>query len=123
MTVQSKDRWWLDDARVIAQQHPYSFWLPSKSVLERLMPGNHAKLVFCFESDNAEAPRAERVWVMIEELDGGTFKGSLDNEPKYMTQIRPGDRVTFETRHIIDTDIPDPFGAPYATEFSVRRHP
>jgi hypothetical protein len=108
MTFQSKEKWWLDDARVIAHQNPYSFWLPSKSILERLMPGNHAKLIFRFDSDDPEAPKAERMWVAINEVKNGVFRGSLDNEPRYMTQIQLGDCVTFETRHVIDTDIPDP---------------
>lgn len=100
--------WWLDDAERIARENPYSFWRPSKSVIGRLRPGSQAKLIFCFDSDDPEAPRAERMWVTIEENEQGIFKGALDNEPKYMTQIALGDPVQFHARHIIDTDIEDP---------------
>lgn len=103
-----KGKRWLDDADLIARENPYSFWLPSKAVLEQLRAGNHAKLIFCFDSDDPQAPRAERMWVTIKEVHSGIYNGSLDNEPEYISQLRLGDPVKFEARYVIDTDIEDP---------------
>ena len=108
MSDRTDKGWWLDDAEQIAQENPYSFWLPSKSVIGQLRPGSQVKLMFCFDSADPEAPRAERMWVTIRDVEQGIFEGSLDNEPKYMTQIALGDPVRFRARHIIDTDIEDP---------------
>lgn len=100
--------WWLDDARAIANENPYSFWLPSPEVVQRLAPGNQVKLIFAFESDDPEAPRAERMWVTVDAVSENEFRGTLDNQPEYMTGIGIGEAVTFSARHIINTDIDDP---------------
>ena len=73
-----------------------------------MAPGNQVKLIFCFDSDEPDMPRAERMWVTVDEVASGSFKGTLDNEPKHMTQISIGDAVQFKACHIINTDIDDP---------------
>lgn len=108
MTDRTNKGWWLDDAYAIAEQAPYSFWIPSRSVVGQLKPGNQVKLIFCFDSEDPQTPRAERMWVDVDDISDGAFTGSLDNEPLYMTQLSLGDTVPFEARHIIDTDIEDP---------------
>ncbi len=100
--------WWLDDARAIAEEHPYSFWIPARQVVQKLAPGDQVKLIFSFESADPDAPGAERMWVTIDEVSGNEFRGTLDNEPAYMTQIKIGAAIKFSAHHIINTDLKDP---------------
>ncbi|MEM7612133.1 MAG: DUF2185 domain-containing protein [Pseudomonadota bacterium] len=117
MSDQSKQRWWLEDASAIAEQAPYTFWLPSDAIIAKLAPGNQVKLIFVFDSDDPEAPRAERMWVDVRERNGTLFRGLLDNEPKYMTGISHGDSLEFAPNHIVDTDIFDPTSADFERYF------
>ncbi len=108
MSRRPAGNWWLDNAEKIADANPYSFWLPSLEVLQQLAPGNQVKLIFAFESDDPDALTAERMWVTVDEVSGSEFRGTLDNEPQYMTQIDIGEAIEFSACHIIDTDIKDP---------------
>ena len=107
MSDHSYQRWWLEDARAIAAKNPYTFWLPSDEIIAKLVPGNQVKLIFAFDADGPETPRAERMWVDISSRHGSSFRGVLDNTPKYMTGISHGDSLAFTEEHIIDTDIAD----------------
>ncbi len=52
--------WYLANADEIASQHKYTFYKPSPEVIGRVAPGEVVKLIFQFESDDPEAPGAER---------------------------------------------------------------
>jgi hypothetical protein len=60
--IVQKRSWRLGGAQKIADEFPYTFYKPSKEVVSQLKEGNQAKLIFEFESDVPEAPRAERMW-------------------------------------------------------------
>lgn len=111
--------WKLDDAQKIADEFPYTFYKPSKEVIAQLKPGNQAKLIFEFESDDPDAPRAERMWVEIAEVSDTGFSGYLDNYPEYIKDLKYEDPVVFQACHIIDTDLQDP--VPSITEKYVKR--
>lgn len=98
--------WRLEDADAVARAHPYTFYKPSAARVAQLQPGNHAKVIFTFDTDDPRAPRAERMWLIVESVDDGRFVGKLDNDPIYIADLEPGDRVEFEARHVIDTDLP-----------------
>ena len=100
--------WRLEDAQKIADEFPYTFYKPSQELVSQLKKGNQAKLIFVFESTDPEAPRAERMWVDIEEVSGDVFKGSLDNDPAYIKDLKYKDPISFNSCHIIDTDLNDP---------------
>lgn len=100
--------WKLSDAQQIADEFPYTFHKPSVEVVSKLAPGNLAKLIFEFESDAPEAPKAERMWVEIATVNGGQYSGFLDNDPAYIKDLEYKDSIVFEARHIIDTDLVDP---------------
>lgn len=95
----------LDNVAVIAQENPYSFYLPSSQVISQLKPGDHAKLMFLKETSDQFT---ERMWVQITSIDGDTFTGKLDNDPHWLKLIKCGDEVTFEACHIMDTTLNDP---------------
>ena len=79
--------WKLEDAQKIADEFPYTFYKPSSEVVSQLKAGNQAKLIFEFESDDPEAPRAERMWVEITAVEDGKFSGYLDNDPAFIRDL------------------------------------
>lgn len=111
--------WKLENAQKIADEFPYTFYKPSHEVVSQLKTGNQAKLIFEFESDDPEAPRAERMWVEITEVKYGKFFGYLDNDPEYIKDLKHRDPIEFSECHIIDTDLDDP--VPSMTEKYIKR--
>jgi hypothetical protein len=99
--------WYLENADKIAQESKYTFYKPSQRVIKKLEPGNICKLIFEFESEIPEHPSAERMWVIIDSIDNDKFVGHLDNEPFYTEDLKVGDRIEFESKHIIDIDVDD----------------
>jgi len=111
--------WKLEDAQSIANEFPYTFYKPSKEVVSLLKKGNEVKLIFEFESNDPEAPGAERMWVEIREIKERKYIGVLDNEPAYIKDLKCGDIVEFEECHIVDTDLDDP--VPSITDKYIKR--
>ena len=100
--------WHLINADPIAAENKYTFYKPPPEIISRVAPGETVKLIFGFESDDPSAPRAERMWVVVDEVKGsGHFKGRLDNEPKYIQDLKHDDPVEFEACHIINTEHDD----------------
>ncbi|MFC4160496.1 immunity protein Imm33 domain-containing protein [Chitinimonas lacunae] len=100
--------WFLEDATAIAADYPYTFYKPSSQVISKVAVGEVVKLIFRFDSDDPEAPGAERMWVLVESVDGqGGFSGRLDNQPRYIKDLQPGDPIAFRDIHIINTDHDD----------------
>ncbi|NCU66893.1 DUF2185 domain-containing protein [Acidovorax sp. 210-6] len=100
--------WTLDNADALAAQYRYTFYQPSPAVIARLAPGDVVKLIFRFESSDPDAPGAERMWVIVDEvLPQGRFKGRLDNQPRHITDLQLGDPVAFEACHIVNTQLDD----------------
>ena len=111
--------WQLENAQKIADEFPYTFYKPSRQVIAQLEPGNQAKLIFSFDSDESSAPQAERMWVEITEVSEDGFFGYLDNDPAYIKDLKHRDPLQFEECHIIDTDLDDP--VPSITEEYIKR--
>lgn len=101
--------WHLVDADELAAAHKYTFYKPSRDLIAKVVPGENVKLIFAFESEDPEAPGAERMWVLVDAIEAdGRFRGRLDNDPTWIKDLRHLDPVDFEARHIIDTDHDDP---------------
>ena len=97
--------WYLGDAQKVVDEFPRKFSKPSKEVLEPLEKGSKAKLVFSFKSDDPEAPNVEHLWVeilLVQHSD--ILLGQLEDKPKYIKDLKCGEIIEFEERHIIDTD-------------------
>lgn len=100
--------WYLEDAREIAATAKYTFYKPPPEILAKVAVGEHVKLIFAFQSDDPEAPGAERMWVIVESIDGeGSYTGRLDNEPRHIEDLELGDLVSFRDFHIIQTSHED----------------
>ena len=101
--------WSLADADALAAENPYTFFKPSSETIRKVVAGEVVKLIFYFQSDTPNAPSAERMWVLVDEiLPNGRFSGRLANHPKYIADLKHGDRVDFDERHIIDTEHAEP---------------
>jgi len=111
--------WKLENAQAIADEYPYTFYKPSKEVVSKLQSGNQAKLIFEFDSQDPEAPRAERMWVEITNVTEHGFSGYLDNQPEYIQDLKYKDPIEFQSCHIIDTDLDDP--VPSITDKYIKR--
>lgn len=100
--------WRLVNADVIAAENKYTFYKPSREVIAKVVAGEVVKLIFQFDSDDHDAPAAERMWVLVDEVKGeGQFKGRLNNEPMYIKDIKLDDPVDFDASHIINTEHDD----------------
>jgi len=99
--------WNLANAEERASEAPYTFYIPPKSTINKLEKGNFVKLIFDCDVENDKGWAAERMWVLITDVNNGSFKGTLDNDPDYIYDIKCGDEVAFEFYHIIQTDIED----------------
>jgi hypothetical protein len=100
--------WRLRDADPVAAQNPYTFYKPSRELIAKVSPGEVVKLIFDFDSEDPEAPRAERMWVIVDKvLDDGAFVGRLDNEPRWIKDLAAGDLIAFSACHIINTEHDD----------------
>ena len=97
--------WSLEDVTAIGKGAPYTFYLPSSSVIKQLKEGNIVKLMFNCGVENEHGWTAERMWVIITEINNGCYKGTLDNDPKYIPDIKYQDLVEFQAKHIMQTDI------------------
>jgi len=100
--------WTLEDADPMAAQNPYTFYKPSRELIAKVVPGEVVKLIFRFESDDPQAPVAERMWVLVDEVCAdGSFRGRLNNEPRHITDLQLDDPVQFQACHIINTEHDD----------------
>jgi hypothetical protein len=97
--------WKLENADEVVAAHKYTFFKSPRETIALVRPGELVKLIFTFDSEDPEAPRAERMWVIVDKIDaGGRFIGRLDNEPDWIKDLKLGDEVAFDARHIINTE-------------------
>ncbi|WP_431262610.1 immunity protein Imm33 domain-containing protein [Roseateles chitinivorans] len=101
--------WQLDDPTDIAAEHKYTFYKPSPEVLSKVSVGEVVKLIFRGPGDDASEVHVERMWVLVDAVHpGARFEGRLDNDPFHIRGLQSGDPVSFEARHIINTEHHDP---------------
>jgi hypothetical protein len=100
--------WYLEDADPIAAEYKYTFYKPSRELIAQVQAGECVKLIFRFDSEDPQAPGAERMWVKVESVaEDGRFHGRLDNEPRYIQDLKADDPVDFAACHIIATQHDD----------------
>ena len=101
--------WSLRDSSKTARESKYTFFKSSEIDIAQVKPGENVKLIFDFVSEDPEAPEAERMWVIVDEISkDGTFIGRLDNTPRWIKDLLLGDTITFDSRHIINTEHDNP---------------
>jgi len=93
-------RYEIDDPRPIAKKAPYTFYLPSDGELQLLGIGDEVKAIF--KSIPIYALGGERMWMVIDKIDGDNLSRILSNEPQDMPQLKKGHRIDFFRWQIID---------------------
>lgn len=89
-------RWRLRSGVKLHEQHPDTFWIPSEEDKNEIKPGYRVKLVFNLRGGG------ERMWVVVDEVRGTKFVGTLWNHPAFIPRLYAGDTVKFKRDHIID---------------------
>lgn len=90
----------LNDPRPIAAEAPYTFELPHEAELAALGSGDWVKAIFR-QTEGETRYDAERMWVLIERIEGGIVYGTLDSEPDDMPLIEAGMPVAVPLTHVI----------------------
>ena len=97
--------WSLGNVGKLTEKDPGKFSKPSAEVLEPLEKGHKVKLIFNFVSDVPETPSSEQLWVEILLVQNNKLLlGQLEDDPKYIQDLKRGEIIEFEEGHIIDTD-------------------
>lgn len=100
------------DPRPVAAEAPYTFFLPGQAEVAAVGPGDGAKLMFAYPHQ-VEEWSVERMWVLVQTVEGDHLTGRLDNVPAEPTApLRAGDVVRFRREQIIAIDWARPEQAP-----------
>lgn len=107
----------LTDPRPIAARSPYTYFLPSTAEIAAVARGDLVKLTFEYPHET-EKWRAERMWVIVENVQDGEIMGVLDNHPSEpTTSLQAGAAVRFSPHHIISIQWAHPETAPRPSEY------
>jgi len=94
-------RYRLEDPRPIKAKAPYTYYLPSRPVLDAADVGDTVQLVFEGQPPSLKYG-AERMWVEVISASGENMSGKLLNTPYDMPQLKSGAIVDFQRFHMID---------------------
>ena len=105
----------LENVEIAHQENPRTYSIPRSDQRYTLLPGQIVKLVFLLDRPAEGEPKAERMWVEVKEVKGSHYVGVLDNDPKYITNLKAGDIIEFDPEHIAalyktPQDLPLPYG-------------
>jgi hypothetical protein len=90
----------LEDGEEAHREAPDTFEIPPRAAREALRPGQIVKLMFNITADGES--QVERMWVIVEGKEGDGYVGVLDNQPLATEKLRPGMRIRFQARHVIN---------------------
>lgn len=100
--IKMKQTWHLENVQEIAKEAPYTFYVPSNELINRLQVGHLVKLMFANDTRReTDQSNAERMWVEITKIDGEHYVGVLDNIPYEIQHLKAGDEIHFQAYHIM----------------------
>jgi hypothetical protein len=79
---------------------PETFFIPPAEVRHNLKAGDVVKLLFFIRDPDPQGLEAERMWVDVKSADEGIYVGELLNAPSVIRDLKPGDRIVFEPKHV-----------------------
>lgn len=88
----------LGDGEICHSENPKTFWIPSLQERKSLNLRDYAQLIFI--SLNSDFPD-ERIWVLITKIIVNGYEGTLLNDPLFNENIKYGDLIIFEYKHVI----------------------
>ncbi|WP_206075657.1 hypothetical protein [Marinobacter sp. NP-4(2019)] len=109
-----QDHWELGSAEESHAKAPDTFWIPELAARKSLKRGDAEKLLFQIEFlDEGGAPfiQVERMWVIVSEVIGDSYIGTLDSkpatvEPEDDVYLVFGAEIPFKAEHIADIGAP-----------------
>jgi Uncharacterized protein conserved in bacteria (DUF2314) len=93
--------WSLANVEDRASSSPGTFQIPARFKRAALRVGDLAKLVFVFPAMSGP-PNGERMWVQIELVEGGRYRGRLRNNPVFFQDLKANDPIEFGPEHVAD---------------------
>ncbi|MFC8055162.1 DUF2185 domain-containing protein [Bacillus cereus] len=111
--------WYLDNVYELNKESPYTFYVPSAEVLEKLKVGELVKLIFVSKNEEEDGFNGERMWVEITERNEKKFVGELSNDP-YRLDLKIGDKISFGIENICDTEYDDPASSDWDFYFDTK---
>jgi hypothetical protein len=92
--------WMIQDTKQLAENGLSGFEFPSHEDIESLSPGDLVRL--SFKSTAPGMPCDELLWIDIESISEGKFKGFLSDISHYFEEIEVDDVIEFEETNIIN---------------------
>jgi hypothetical protein len=90
----------LQDVEASHREAPRTFSIPRSDQRSGLKPGDVVKLIFKADRPSERGFTAERMWVQVLEAGSSGYVGALDNQPSFLSNLEPGDRVPFGPQHV-----------------------
>ena len=90
----------LEDVVKTHRAAPRTYSIPRADQRTALKVGDLVKLVFQADRPSPRGFTAERMWVQVLEVLPHGFVGALDNQPSFLRNLRPGDRIEFGPQHV-----------------------
>ena len=113
--------WSLANGAELAAANKYTFYRPSAEAIGRVAVGDTVKLIFNYDNDNPDGWTGERMWVLVDYIDGqGHFRGRLDNDPCHISDLHAGDTLEFSDIHIIQVEHDDSSGNDLVSRYHPR---
>lgn len=88
------------------RENPRTFGIPRRAERTSLRVGQLVKLIFLDPDPPEGGWQAERMWVEITALEGGRYRGRLDNEPRQL-RMEVGEEVAFGPEHVASVWVPE----------------
>lgn len=98
----NSDAWELEDAELRQRNAPDLYVIPSSTERAHIQIGSHVQLLFLFRSHYRHGPflQSERLWATVCDVNNNGFCGTLKSGPTCSNVLRPGDTISFQSRHI-----------------------
>jgi hypothetical protein len=93
-----QNQYFLLDCEQMHVNHPETFEIPGPEDIQAITVGSCVKVIFMIDEGYAEGV-PERMWVIVDAINGDEFVGRLNSEP-YAMPIRRGEVIEFNRKHI-----------------------
>lgn len=95
----------LADGEARHRESPETFEIPTAKERNSVTAGDSVKLIF--EITDGSRTQVERMWVKVTGMKEGLFEGLLNNDPFCTDELKAGEPLAFEARHIIQIERAD----------------